>query len=110
MLFQYFDRKLSRFYIIQCPDFVFLSKGRIMSEKKSCQKPIIEENKRKVCEQAKVAKPSRTLEKLEEARKIVTDLQEEQKPDTDFKANLTGQNQKLIAFRRITGNKTRLFK
>ncbi|CAG18440.1 hypothetical protein CcBV_32.10 [Bracoviriform congregatae] len=86
------------------------SSGRIMSEKKSCQKPIIEENKRKVCEQAKVAKPSRTLEKLEEARKIVTDLQEEQKPDTDFKANLTGQNQKLIAFRRITGNKTRLFK
>lgn len=81
-----------------------------MSEKKPCQKPITEEKSRKICDQAKVAKSSRTLEKLEEARKIVTDLEKEQKSGTDLKANLVGQNQKLIAFRRITGNKTRLFK
>lgn len=81
-----------------------------MSEKKPCQKPVTEEKSRKVCDQAKVAKPSRTLEKLEKARKIVTDLENEQKSDTDLKTNLVGQDQKLIAFRRITGNKTRLFK
>lgn len=110
MLFKYFNLEFSRFYIIQCSDFDCLSKGLIMSEKKPCQKPVTEEKSQKVCDQAKVAKPSRTLENLEKVRKIVTDLENEQKSGTDLKTNLVGQDQKLIAFRRITGNKTRLFK
>nr|QZB49220.1 BV-like protein [Cotesia vestalis bracovirus] len=79
-----------------------------MSGNKPFKNKIKEENP-KVPVKAEATKPSRTLEKLEKARKIATVLQEKQKSGTELKASVIGQNQKLIAFRRITGNKTRLF-
>lgn len=94
--------------MIKSSDFIPAVKNQIMSGNKTFQNKIKEENP-KVSVKAEATKPSRTLEKLEEARKIATVLQEKQKSGTELKTSLIGQDQKLIAFRKITGNKTRLF-
>ncbi|CAD6243580.1 GSCOCT00014292001.2-RA-CDS, partial [Cotesia congregata] len=80
-----------------------------MSGNKPLKNHISEEKSLKVSVNAEATKPSRTVEKLEEARKIATKLQEKQESGTELKTSLIGQDQKLIAFRRITGNKTRQF-
>lgn len=56
-----------------------------MSGNKPFKNKIKEENP-KVFVKAEAKKPSRTLEKLEEARKIATVLQEKQKSGTELKA------------------------
>lgn len=80
-----------------------------MNKKNPSKNPIIEKKRRGVSTQAEAEEPSRTIEKLEEARKIAAALQEERKSGTELKTNLVKQGQKLIAFRKIIGNKTRRF-
>ncbi|KAH0547132.1 hypothetical protein KQX54_017194 [Cotesia glomerata] len=80
-----------------------------MSRNKPLKNHIIKKISSKVSVNAEATEPSRTVEKLEKARKIATVLQEKQTSGTELKGSLIGQDQKLIAFRNITGNKTPVY-
>nr|ACE75426.1 hypothetical protein GIP_L8_0400 [Glyptapanteles indiensis] len=62
-----------------------------MNKKEPSKNPIIEKKRRGVSTQAEAEEPSRTIEKLEEARKIAAALQEERKSGTELKTNLVKQ-------------------